>query len=150
IASLRRLQDTIRRRMAFVSELASIMAETDTMFSLLPWRPTDSPFVMPVFVDLARAKVPKMDISNALLAEGINLNPHYRYVVSTWPFAKPYLADDFGTPDALSSRDRSFCVYLNENYGAEEAADIAAAMLKVERALGLQRQRGKSIPIRAA
>lgn len=149
IASLRRLRETIVRRQAFVSELASILAEMDTMFSLLPWRPTDSPFVLPVFVDLARTQRAKIDVSNALLAEGINLNPHYQYVVADWPWLKPYLADDFDTPAARSSRNRSFCLYVNENYGPEEAADTAAAMLKVDRALGISAPRSKTIPIKA-
>jgi hypothetical protein len=30
-------------------------------------------------------------------------------------------------------RDRSVCLYLNENYGEQEAADVATAILKVER-----------------
>ena len=149
IASLRRLRDTIVRRQAFVTELASMLADMDTMFSLLPWRPTDSPFVLPVFVDMNRAKRDKVDIAKALLAEGINLNPHYQYLVADWPWLKPYLADDFGTPEARSSRDRSFCLYVNENYGTEEAADTAAAFLKVDRALGTAVRRPKSIPIKA-
>ncbi|HUO44204.1 MAG TPA: DegT/DnrJ/EryC1/StrS family aminotransferase [Burkholderiales bacterium] len=136
LASLRRLRDTIIRRLAFVSELAALLDEMDTMFSLLPWRPTDSPFVLPVFVDLARSKHGKIEIAEAVRAEGIGLNPHYRYVVSEWPWLKPYLADDFGTPEALSSRNRSFCLYVNENYGSEEALDVAAALLKVDRAFG--------------
>jgi perosamine synthetase len=147
IASLRRLRDTIVRRLAFVSELASLMAEMDTMFSLLPWKPTDSPFILPVFVDPARAKVEKIEISKALLAEGINLNPHYQYVVAEWPFLKPYLADDFRTPEAISSRNRSFCLYVNENYGSEEALDTAAALLKVNRALSTVPRKPKTIPI---
>lgn len=149
IASLRRLRDTIVRRQAFVSELASMLADMDTMFSLLPWRPTDSPFVLPVFVDMNRATREKIDIAMALLAEGINLNPHYQYVVADWPWLKPYLADDFGTPEARSSRDRSFCLYVNENYGTEEAADTAAAFLKVDRTLGTAVRRPRSIPIKA-
>ena len=44
-----------------------------------------------------------------------------------------YLANDFDTPNARDIRDRSFCLYLNENYGASEASDCAAAILKVER-----------------
>jgi len=149
LASLRRLRDTIQRRLAFVADLASTLADVDTMFSLLPWRPTDSPFVVPVFVDLARAKREKVEVARAVLAEGIGLNPHYRYVVAEWPWAKPYLADEFGTPKAVSSRDRSFCVYLNENYGAEEAADVAAALVKVNRALSTSVPHGRAIPIRA-
>lgn len=149
IASLRRLNDTIRRRVAFISDLAANMEEHDTMFSLMPWRPTDSPFYLPVFVDMKRARRPKIEIAEAVRAEGIPLNPHYRYVVSEWPWAKPWLADDFGTPVAVDNRNRSFCLYLNENHGAEEAADVAAALLKVDRALGTQAAKKKVIPVRS-
>jgi dTDP-4-amino-4,6-dideoxygalactose transaminase len=136
LASLRRLHDTIIRRLAFVSELAALLADMDTMFSLLPWRPTDSPFVLPVFVDLTRSKHNKIEIAEAVRAEGIGLNPHYRYVVAEWPWLKPYLADEFNTLEAVSSRNRSFCLYVNENYGSEEAMDVAAALLKVDCAFG--------------
>jgi perosamine synthetase len=147
IASLRRLRDTIVRRTAFVSELASQLSDLDTMFSLLPWRPTDSPFILPMFVDMARATREKIAIAEALLAEGIGLNPHYRYVVSEWPWVRPYLADDFKPVQALSSRDRSFCLYLNENYTVDEAADIAAALLKIDRALGKKSSRLQDIQV---
>lgn len=150
IASLARLRDTIVRRLAFVSELAGHMAEIDTMFSLMPWTPSDSPFILPVFVDGARSSRSKLEVAEAVLAEGIGLNPHYRYVVAEWPWVRPHLADDFSTPDATSARDRSFCLYLNENYGSEEAADVAAALLKVHRALAINPRKGTSIPIRAA
>lgn len=150
IASLRRLPDTIRRRVSFISELAACMEEHDTMFSLMPWRPTDSPFYLPVFVDMKRARKSKIEIAEAVRAEGVPLNPHYRYVVAEWPWAKKCMADDFGTPVAVDNRNRSFALYLNENHGVEEAADIAAAFLKVDRALGVQPKVAKSIPIHAA
>ena len=148
LASLGRLRDTIVRRLAFVSELASLLVDMDTMFSLLPWRPTDSPFVLPVFVDPSRAKRDKIGIAEAVLAEGIGLNPHYQYVVAEWPWVKSHLADGFETPEAVSSRNRSFCLYVNENYGIEEAADVAAALLKVDRALGTPSRSVRTIPIR--
>ncbi len=135
IASLGRLRDTIVRRLAFVSELASLMAESDTFFRLHSWTPCDSPFILPVFVDQQRSRRSKIEVAEAVRAEGIDLNPHYRYLVRDWPWLRPYLADDFDAPQARSVRDRSFCLYLNENYGPEEAADIAAALLKVHRAL---------------
>lgn len=150
LASLRRLRDTIVRRNAFVSELASLLSDADTMFSLPPWRPTDSPFILPMFVDAARAKRDKIAIAEAVLAEGIGLNPHYRYVVSEWPWVRPHLADAFEPVQALSSRDRSFCLYLNENYTGEEAIDVAAALWKVDRALGTQPKQKKQIQIRAS
>jgi perosamine synthetase len=49
---------------------------------------------------------------------------------------QPYLADDFKTENARSIRDRSFCLYLNENYGEREANDTVEAILKVERHYG--------------
>jgi len=152
IASLRRLQDTVLRRLAFVSELASLMAEMDLMFRLHDWTPQDSPFILPVYVDLARATRGKREIAEAVRAEGIDLNPHYRYLVADWPYIKPYLADDFDTAVARDNRDRSFCLYLNENYGETEAADIAAALLKVHQALARELPKGgrpRIIPIAA-
>jgi dTDP-4-amino-4,6-dideoxygalactose transaminase len=135
IASLGRLHDTIRRRLAFVSELASLLAEMDTMFRLYPWTPRDASFILPVFVDLRRTGSTKLEVAEAVRAEGIDLNPHYQYLVRDWPFIQRYLADDYDPPEARSARDRSFCLYLNENYGPTEAADIAAALLKVNRTL---------------
>lgn len=152
IASLKRLNDTVLRRLAFVSELASILAETDTLFRLFDWMPCDAPFILPVYVDLKRAKRSKMEIAEALRAEGIDLNPHYRYLVADWPWMKKYLADDFATPQARDNRDRSFCLYLNENYGPEEAADTAAAMLKIHRAwtTDVPKRVAATIPIHAS
>lgn len=149
IASLRRLTDTVVRRLAFVSELASLMAEMDLMFRLHDWTPQDSPFILPVYVDLARATRAKREIAEAVRAEGIDLNPHYRYLVADWPYIKPYLADGFDTPVARDNRDRSFCLYLNENYGEAEAADIATALLKVHRARAKDKPRSElsAIPI---
>ena len=49
---------------------------------------------------------------------------------------QPYLADGFKTENARSIRDRSFCLYLNENYGEAEANDTVEAILKVERHFG--------------
>jgi hypothetical protein len=68
--------------------------------------------------------------------EGIDLNPHYRFVVDEWPWVQPYLADGFKTENARSIRDRSFNLYLNENYGEAEASDTVEAILKVERHFG--------------
>lgn len=147
IASLRRLQDTIVKRLAFVSELAALLAEMDTMFSLYRWTPCDSPFIIPTFVDLKRTNRTKKEVAEALRAEGIDLNPHYAYVVSEWEWVRPHLSDAFDTPQARNARDRSFCLYLNENYDAEEAADVAAAMLKVHRAMSSDPMSKKTIPL---
>jgi dTDP-4-amino-4,6-dideoxygalactose transaminase len=131
--SLGRLQDTIMRRLVFVAELTGRMRDRCKICQPYGYNPSDSPFVYPVIVDIDRLTCTKKEFSQAVLAEGIGLNPHYEYVVADWPWLKPNLADDFNTPNARSIRDRSFCLYLNENYGVSEASDCVAAIVKVER-----------------
>ncbi len=46
------------------------------------------------------------------------------------------LADGADTPNARDVRDRAFMLYLNENYGEQEAKDITAAIIKAERYFG--------------
>jgi perosamine synthetase len=134
--SLRRLQDTIMRRLIFVAEVTGRMRDRCTICTPYGYSPSDSPFIYPVIVDPERITCSKLEFAQAVLAEGIGLNPHYRYVVSEWPWLKPYLADDFGTPNALDIRNRSFCLYLNENYGLPEASDCVAAITKIEKHFG--------------
>jgi perosamine synthetase len=100
------------------------------------YTPNDSPFVYPILVDTARISCTKQHFANALLAEGIGVNPHYQYLVCDWPWLKPYLAEQFDTPNAREIRDRSFMLYLNENYGNSEAADCTKAIVKLEKYFG--------------
>ena len=136
LVSLKRLPDTIMRRLVFVAEITGRLRDRSTICQPYGYSPSDSPFIYPIIVDVDRITCSKIDFANAVLAEGIGLNPHYRYVVAEWPWLKPYLADDFDTPNARDIRDRSFCLYLNENYGRSEASDCAAAILKVEQHFG--------------
>ena len=132
LASLKRLGDTIRRRRAFVADLAALLEESSASCRACGASDADSPFFLPVSVDLGRITCSKIEFAEALGAEGIDLNPHYRYVVSEWPWVRPYLSDAFDCSNAVAVRDGSFNVYLNENYGRREAEDIVAAIRKVE------------------
>jgi perosamine synthetase len=95
--------------------------------------PTSSPLFYPVTVDIDAITCSKIDFAEAVRAEGIDLNPHYKYVVCEWPYIRPYLADDFDTPNARSIRDRSFNLYRNEKYGEQESKDCVKAIVKVEK-----------------
>jgi perosamine synthetase len=133
LMSLSRLQDTIMRRLVFVAELTGRMHDRCTLCRPYGYSPSDSPFIYPVIVDVDRITCPKTEFAQAVLAEGIGLNPHYQYLVADWPWLKPYLAEVLDTPNARDIRDRSFCLYLNENYGLSEASDCVAALVKVEK-----------------
>ena len=136
LVSLGRLQDTIMRRLVFVAELTGRMRDRCKLCHPYGYSPSDSPFIYPVIVDVDRIVCSKIEFAEAVLAEGIGLNPHYCYLVVDWPWLKPYLADGFETANARDIRDRSFCLYLNENYGLSEASDCVAAMVKVEKHFG--------------
>src|SRR5262249_14631606 len=132
IASLKRVSETIAARLAFVKEFSRLLAEKSRVCRPYGYSPDASPFYYPVIVGVDRISCTKREFADAVLAEGIGLNPHYQYLVADWPYLKPYLADAFDTVNARSIRDRSFCIYLNENYTAVEAADAVKAIVKVE------------------
>lgn len=132
LASLQRLEETIRKRNLFLSRLiSSLSKETKTC---RPYEHNDnfSPFYFPIFVDEEKVKCSKIEFANALIAEGIGLLPEYGCLVCDWKWAKKYLADDFETMNARSMRDRSFNLFLNEQYGEREIEDIIEAIKKVE------------------
>jgi perosamine synthetase len=135
LASLSRLTDTIVRRLAFIADLSARLLDEAVVCRPYGYSPGDSPFIYPIIVDVERIGCTKTEFALAVEKEGISLNPHYQYAVWDWPYMKPYLADGFDTPNARSIRDRTFCLYLNENYGEQEAVDAANAILKVERHL---------------
>lgn len=136
IASLARLEDTIMRRLSFVSNVVERLVEDSEICRPYEHRPTDSPFFYPVIVDVERIACSKIEFAEAVRAEGIDLNPHYQYVIEEWPWLEPYLADRFRSENARSIRDRSFNLYLNERYGEREAEDTVNAITKVERYFG--------------
>jgi dTDP-4-amino-4,6-dideoxygalactose transaminase len=133
LASLGRLAETMVRRLAFVVDLAGRLAEDSELCEGYPYTPGDSPFFYPVVVDTDRISCSKVEFAKAVEAEGIGLSPHYQYVVADWPFVQPYLADKFETRNARSIVERSFNLYVNENYGQPELEDTIEAILKVER-----------------
>ena len=133
ISSLNRLQHSIDKRVAFVTKLIELIEARSQVCRPYPFHQGFSPFFFPIFVDTERITCSKIDFARALAAEGIDLNPHYGCVISSWPWAQPYLSDDFITTNALATRDESFNLFLNERYGEEEAQDVTVAILKLEK-----------------
>ncbi|MDB5362928.1 MAG: hypothetical protein JWO51_4225 [Rhodospirillales bacterium] len=134
VASWQRLPETIAARMAFVRGLDAL-AQRSNACRPYGWSEGDSPFYYPIVVDPAALPVSKTEFALSVAAEGIGLNPHYKYLVADWRYLRPHLADGFETANARSIRDRCFTLFLNEKYGAQEVEDTIAAIAKVENAL---------------
>ncbi|MDP3723056.1 MAG: DegT/DnrJ/EryC1/StrS family aminotransferase [Candidatus Omnitrophota bacterium] len=133
LASLRRLQETIDKRLAFLEHFINELQANSRACRPSSFHRGFSPFFFPVIVETDKLTCSKVEFAQALAAEGINLDPQYGCVVRSWKWALPYLSDDFETTNALAMRDRSFNLFLNERYGDEEVRDIIAAIQKVER-----------------
>lgn len=133
IASLKRLEETRKRRLAYIAGL-NVLNEQSRSCRPSEWSDQDSPFFYPVWFDNTALQTDKITFAKALRAEGIDLNPHYMYLVVDWPWLKPYLSDDADTPNARLVRDTSFNLYLNERYEQKEIVDTVNAIIKVERA----------------
>lgn len=132
IATLGKLPATIERRLRVVK---GVNAGLLGLQSILPGHsPTDcvpSPFFLTIGVDVARLRVPKEQFAQAVAAEGAWINPDYGFVVSEWPWIRPYLSPGVATPNASAFRESSFNVLFNENFGAAEIDDIVACVRKV-------------------
>ncbi|MGE0391991.1 MAG: DegT/DnrJ/EryC1/StrS family aminotransferase [Vicinamibacterales bacterium] len=134
IRSLEKLPETISRRVAFLEYLRERLAAGTQACVGAPVSRDDSPFYYPIRVDRSRLTCGKQEFALAVRAEGIDLNHDYRYVVSEWPWVRPYLDGAKDTPNATAWREEHFNILFNEHFTREEADDIVAAVAKVEAA----------------
>lgn len=131
LASLRRLDDTNQRRREFLKGLFSKLKAQESVCFPGQFHEGFAPFYYPLFVDTKKIPVSAERFALAVQAEGIPLGAKYGCVVNTWPWTEDLVADSFVPKNAVSTRDRSFNLHLNENYGRQEADDIVAAIEKV-------------------
>tara|TARA_B100000965_G_scaffold363853_2_gene347010 strand:+ start:48600 stop:49757 length:1158 start_codon:yes stop_codon:yes gene_type:complete len=136
LASLRRLDDTIARRSKFLDGLSERLKAESRVCKVYAFRGSPSPFFIPVHVDVEKLTCSKVTFAEALIAEGIDLNPHYAFLVTDWAYAIPYLPEGTAIPNAVAFRDESFNLFVNENYGERELNDTVDAISKVEAHFG--------------
>lgn len=133
-STLARLPAILAARRALVERLVVGLQAARAIY--LPSLPPDAEpayFFVTLGVHLERLTVDKPTFAQAVAAEGIPLNPDYRYVASEWPWLRPHLAATASTPHATAWREHSFNLLLHEGYTVAEIDDIVAALLKVER-----------------
>lgn len=99
-----------------------------------------------ITLDPARFSVPKAQFCKALAAEGMPVNPSYRFIMAEWPWFKerktnwcPWLfrnkiAKEPEFPNAIAATNANFNIAFHENYGDDEVRDIIAALAKVAEA----------------
>ena len=131
LASLRRLERTNELRRVFLKKLMVALTESDTVCSPYAFHEGFAPFYFPIFVNQERIRVSVEQFATAVEAEGIPLGAKYGCLVNTWPWITEHLSDSFVARNALLTRNASFNLHLNENYGDREVKDIIEALVKV-------------------
>lgn len=135
LSTLAKLQATIDRRCEIVSEINEGLLQSRVVSPVaFPADCQVSPFFHTVQVSPSLISVPKRHFAEAVRAEGIGINPDYRFCVSEWGWVKPYLRPEASTtPNAVHFRDETFNVLFHERFAAEDVEDIIGSILKVER-----------------
>ena len=131
LASLRRLEQTNELRRVFLKKLLFALAKANTACSPYAFHEGFAPFYFPIFVNQERIRVSVEQFATAVEAEGIPLGAKYGCLVNTWPWITEHLSDSFVARNALLTRNASFNLHLNENYGDREVEDIVEALVKV-------------------
>jgi len=136
-STLARVEAVRLQRLALIHKIEARLNSETKSCRAYPVSDDAAPFFLPVMVNVDMLRCSKREFAEAVLAEGIPINPHYRTIVSEWPWAQPYLGDQVVPHNAISLRDRSFNLLFHEAFGPEEIDDIIAAIVKVEAALSV-------------
>jgi dTDP-4-amino-4,6-dideoxygalactose transaminase len=130
LASLNRLENTIQRRRTFLFELSVRMRSLAPHFRLMTHSRGQSPFFIPVIVS-SKYEFKKLEIADLLKCEGISLLPSFQNIVADWEIAEKLKWKIVKSQNAKSMKARSFNLFLNENYGSNEAEQVVTAIQKV-------------------
>ena len=133
-STLERVEDVRLGRLKLIRSIEQRLVKESNCCRAYPVPDEAAPFFLPVMLDSSALSCSKREFAEAVAAEGIPINPHYRTVVSEWPWVQQYLGDNFVPQNAISIRDRTFNLLFHEAFGEQEINDIIAAIVKVERA----------------
>lgn len=132
-ASLRRLDITNKKRLWAIKLIVNNLRKKSKVCRGYNFQKYSSPYFFPIWVDTKKIKCSKTHFANAIKAEGIELNPHYKFLCSDWKWTNKYLKKKIFTPNANKVRDTTFNLFVNENFKIKEIKDVVSAILKVEK-----------------
>lgn len=131
--TLRSLDSVRAKRISLIEHLNDRLVKESRSCRGIGVNPEDSPFFWPILFNETELSCDKQAFTSALLAEGLTINPHYGYLVSDWPWVRPYLFDAFLPQAAERMIARSFNLLFHEGFSSADIDDVVAAILKVER-----------------
>jgi len=133
IASLKRLNQTILNRRKIINKISRKLSKLSVVCRGYEFNTGYSPYYFPIWVKKKKIKCSKKNFAKAIIAEGINLNPDYKFLCEDWEWAQKKIETKIFTPNAKETRENTFNLYVNENFKAREVEDIIKAIIKVEK-----------------
>ena len=152
IVQLDKLPSILERRRSFVGELDSKLTKRSRAVRIgRRLEQTNGVYwFVRLHLDSAGIAMSKRDFCEALVAEGIPVNPSYRHIPAemTWfrnqsvfgtggfPWqSSDYKGDSnpiYEFPEAVRATDEHFNLQVHENFGSREVDDIVSAIAKIE------------------
>jgi len=136
LSTLGKLERMIEKRLDIMGKINKGIESCEAVYPIeTPDYVVLSPFFITVGVDETKLTVSKKCFAEALVAEGLWVNPDYKFVVSEWDWIQKYIPRGTKTPNATSFREKTFNILFNERFGDGDVSDIVEGILKVERVL---------------
>jgi dTDP-4-amino-4,6-dideoxygalactose transaminase len=132
-ASLNRVFKTNYLRKNFIRHLKKFLEKSMTCSILFKNINTLAPFYVPIKVELKRIRISKKNFAKEIRNEGVPLLDHYGCIINEWPWLKKVMKNSFKTKNAISFRNCTFNLFLNENYKKIHAQKIVNSILKIEK-----------------
>ncbi len=133
ITTLSKLPTTIKKKLEIAKKINQGLEKSSVVF---PCRSEEhsrpSIYFHTVEVDLSRLKISKEKFATAIAAEGIWINPNYKYLASEWGWISNNMDRPPDTPNAVNFRNRTFNILFNEKFKDKEIQDILECIYKVE------------------
>jgi perosamine synthetase len=139
LATLAKLDTVRKRRVSLLKRLERRLEESSASCRLTEVTDDDSPFFWPIRFDSMIAGCSKELFTRALLEAGLPINPHYRYMVNEWPWAREYLGDTFPAENAKRMIESSFNLLFHEGFRDEDMDIIADVIIETENAFTVAR-----------
>mgnify|MGYP001204196967 CR=1 FL=1 len=133
VIALNKIDEVISNRRKIAYKIQECVNSHSKFFYINYPSENSSPFVIPVYLKKEyRDKVNVQKYSESLMKLGVPLNPHYRYLVSSWPYAQNLIDKDSKFKNASLTIDESFVLYLNEKYRAQDIDFIIEKLTELE------------------
>ena len=129
IASLKRAHQTIKKRLVFLKNLSKLIKGTSCQIFTKKLKNL-SPFFCPIIVNNNNISAEKY--AKIIQKRGVTLLPKYGCIISEWKFARKFLGKKFKTNNAIEFRNKTFNLFLNENYNYSVASNFAKIIKKTD------------------